>query len=104
MGGIFEIRSHITAALELKRAEKFIGSSLQAAVTLALPTTTHGDADWSEICITSAVNIVSGSDIAVEVQLANGAKCERCWKITPEVKVEHPLCNRCDEAVKGVAG
>jgi isoleucyl-tRNA synthetase len=103
MGEIFEIRSHITAALELKRAEKFIGSSLQATVTLTLPATAHADVDWSEICITSAVNIIKGPEISVDVQLASGEKCERCWKVTPEVKAEHPVCVRCDDAVKAVA-
>ena len=104
MAEIFDIRSQITAALELKRAEKFIGSSLQAAVTLTLPTTTHMNIDWAEVCITSAVTVVKGSEVLVDVQLANGAKCERCWKVMPEVTEANPVCARCDEAVKAVAG
>ena len=104
MAEVFDIRSQITSALELKRAEKFIGSSLQAAVTLTLPNTAHMDIDWAEVCITSAVNVVKGAEVSVEVQLASGAKCERCWKVLPDVSEAHPLCKRCDDAVKAVAG
>lgn len=100
---IFAIRSQVTAALELKRAEKFIGSSLQAAVTLTLPNDTYANIDWAEICIASAVNIIKGSEISVEVRLASGEKCDRCWKVMPEVKTEYPVCNRCDEVVKAVS-
>jgi isoleucyl-tRNA synthetase len=102
MAEIFDIRSQITAALELKRAEKFIGSSLQAAVTLTLPTTTYMDIDWAEVCITSSVNVIKGSEVSVDVQLASGSKCERCWKVMPEVTEANPVCKRCDEAVKAV--
>lgn len=100
---IFEIRSHITSALEMKRAEKFIGSSLQAAVKLTLPQNVNVEADWAEICITSSVEVKQGSQLSVEVQLAEGQKCERCWKVMPEVKIEHPVCDRCDEVVKELA-
>jgi isoleucyl-tRNA synthetase len=31
--------------------------------------------------------------------LADGAKCERCWRVLPEVAVGEPVCDRCDDAV-----
>jgi isoleucyl-tRNA synthetase len=100
---IFDIRSHITSALELKRAEKFIGSSLQARVSLTLPThlyASYVDLKWDEISIVSQINVFEGEDIKVEVQVAEGQKCERCWKVMPEVTEEHPVCDRCNTVVK----
>ncbi|BBF82538.1 isoleucine--tRNA ligase [Asticcacaulis excentricus] len=38
-------------------------------------------------------------DIAVVPLFAQGHKCDRCWKILPEVKPETKLCLRCEEAV-----
>jgi isoleucyl-tRNA synthetase len=96
---IVEIRSHVTAALERKRAEKFIGSSLQAKVILTLPVTAIPNIDWEEVCITSDCHVVPGETLAVEVQLAEGQKCERCWKIKPEVTESTPVCHRCHHAV-----
>lgn len=100
---IFEVRSYVTSALEVKRSEKFIGSSLQAKVELTLPADLYmdySDLDWGEICITSAVNVIQGSELSVEVKLADGGKCDRCWKIMPKVQDESPLCHRCELAVK----
>ena len=96
---IFEIRSQITAALELKRAEKFIGSSLQAKVALTLPNDGFAKVDWAEVCITSGVQVHVGCELAVQIELADGQKCERCWKVMPEVTEARPVCDRCDEVV-----
>jgi isoleucyl-tRNA synthetase len=41
--------------------------------------------------------------VAVVAALAEGVKCERCWKVLPEVgtDADHPtLCRRCVEAVE----
>jgi isoleucyl-tRNA synthetase len=97
---VYEVRSFITAALELKRAEKFIGSSLQAKVVLTLPSDEFATLDWAEICITSAVDVHVGGELAVQVELADGQKCERCWKVMPEVVESRPVCDRCDEVVR----
>jgi len=100
---IFEIRSYITAALEVKRAEKFIGSSLQAMVKLTLPKEDYDlyqNIDWSEIAITSYIELAKGDNLNVDVYLADGHKCERCWKVMAEVTEESPVCNRCDSAIK----
>jgi hypothetical protein len=37
-------------------------------------------------------------DIYVEILLANGEKCDRCWTILPEVESNpNNLCKRCDD-------
>jgi isoleucyl-tRNA synthetase len=70
--------------------------------------------DLSEIAITSAITLSDAAvphgaftlpdvdGVAVQVALAEGEKCERCWQILPEVGAhkDHPsLCNRCAEVV-----
>ena len=96
-----EVRGTVTTQLEALRTAKEIGSSLQAAVTLRLP---EGGAllaaeEWAEILIVSDVAIAAGEP-PHESGRAPGEKCERCWRVLPEV-VAHPgkLCRRCDAVV-----
>jgi isoleucyl-tRNA synthetase len=82
------------------RREKIIGSSLQAVALLSPDARALlGDTDaWADICITSGVEPHSQNAAAV----APGQKCERCWRVLPEVgtNATHPaLCVRCCEAV-----
>ena len=102
LGKIREIRGGVTTELEALRTAKVIGASLQAAVTLedtaaALIT----QAQWEEVLIVSQVTV----GFATKVEKAPGHKCDRCWKVLPEVGLSaaHPtLCRRC-EAVVGEA-
>ncbi|MGQ0676989.1 MAG: class I tRNA ligase family protein, partial [Rhodospirillales bacterium] len=108
-----------TGALELERAAKRIGSSLQAAPKIYVDDNwRHAlkGVDMAEIAVTSNSSLapiselphdtgfkLSGAEgIAVVVHLAEGAKCERCWKVLPEVgrpPAKPGLCLRCTEAV-----
>ncbi|WP_431282371.1 isoleucine--tRNA ligase [Humitalea sp. 24SJ18S-53] len=101
------IRGEVTAVLERARAAGEIGSSLQAAPILALPVADAGLLDiaaWAEICIVSGLAIApEPADTAtVTFQRAPGQKCDRCWRVLPEVggSAAHPtLCLRCEAAV-----
>ncbi len=115
--GVFDelkrVRKSVTSALELKRNEKLIGSSLQAKVILFLAQNsikTIEDLDLAEMCIVSNVEIQDISkksedsinfddeDIYVEIKLADGEKCERCWAVLEEVSSnKNNLCNRCED-------
>ncbi len=103
------IRSQVTAMLEIERREKRIGSSLESA-----PVIDHLDdtrkayvraIDFAEVCITSGITILDGpqhTNFTASHVAAPGAKCVRCWKITPEVchQPGHPdLCRRCHGVV-----
>jgi len=95
------VRRVITGALEIARASKRIGSSLEAApvVYVSDPELFAAlvEIDLAEVSITSAATLVEGdgpSDafrldevkgVAVEVALAEGRKCARSWKILPSV-------------------
>ena len=91
----------VTGALEIERAGKRIGSSLEAApVVYVSDPDLFGalvDIDLAEISITSAAPLVEGEGpadafrlddvpgVAVEVRRAEGSKCARSWKILPTV-------------------
>jgi isoleucyl-tRNA synthetase len=115
------LRRVVTGALELERAEKRIGSSLQAAPHVhAAPEylAAMKGIDLAEICITSAGDLTAGeapagaftlpdvAGVAVVPALASGEKCARCWQVLPEVgqSASHPLlCRRCEAAVEGTS-
>ena len=115
-----DLRRVVTGALEIARAEKKIGASLQADPKVFAPPDLLAvvrDLAMEDICITSAITITEGAapasayslpDIAgvgVIVELASGEKCLRCWKVLPDVgKHKHPgVCERCDSAIDLVA-
>jgi len=118
---IRELRRVVTGALELERAQKRLGSSLQASVEIfASPDfiAALDGIDLPEICITSAgtaqvaappaesFTLPDVPGVGVRVTQAPGEKCQRCWKILPEVGnvAAHPdLCRRCSEAVDAMA-
>jgi isoleucyl-tRNA synthetase len=95
------VRRVVTGALELERAGKRIGSSLEAhpLVYIADPDLFAAvvDVDLAEVCITSGAALVEGegpadafrlpdvAGVAVVPELAQGKKCARSWKISPAV-------------------
>ncbi len=95
------VRRVVTGALELERAAKRIGSSLEAApeifVTHSLCHEALQEVDLAEVCITSAATLhcklapaeaftlpdVDG--VGVIAHRAEGRKCARSWRITADV-------------------
>ncbi|MBV1887257.1 MAG: class I tRNA ligase family protein, partial [Parvibaculaceae bacterium] len=96
-----ELRRVVTGALEIERREKRIGSSLEAAPDVYVADSAYVQAlaglDLSEIAITSQSNLLEGDGpadafrladvpgIAVVPKMAQGQKCQRSWKVLPEV-------------------
>src|SRR5450631_2457983 len=95
------VRRVVTGALEVERAAKNIGSSLEASPLVYVSDTkifaTLFDIDLAEVCITSNAMVTNDdapSDafrlnevpgVAVVVEKAVGTKCARSWKILPTV-------------------
>lgn len=110
-------RRAVTAALEVQRTQKVIGSSLEAAphVYVRDPEMLAAlqDVDFAQLCITSAIHLSSETapegaftledvpHIAVSFAKADGEKCQRCWKILPDVgtHAHYGTCARCDSAL-----
>jgi isoleucyl-tRNA synthetase len=95
------VRRVVTGALEIERAHKRIGSSLEAAPVIYISDpelfAAVVDVDFAEVAITSDYTLVEGDSppdafrlddvkgVAVEVRLAEGRKCARSWRILPSV-------------------
>ena len=86
---IKKIRDEVYISIESQRANKIIGSSLEANINIKLKEEIFNivkDQDFSEICITSAANITQDNkiknDIEVITEKAKGNKCPVCWKIS----------------------
>ncbi|WP_439371148.1 isoleucine--tRNA ligase [Bradyrhizobium sp. DASA03120] len=98
---IRDVRRVVTGALELERAAKNIGSSLEASPVIYVADRnvlmTLFDTDLAEICITSNYELREGEapasafrldavpGVTVVVEKAVGTKCARSWKISPTV-------------------
>jgi len=112
---IRDVRRVVTGALEVQRTAKVIGSSLEAAPVVFLDKNDLGmDAEaFAELCITSDLKFSTGDvpadafvlpdvpGVSVLFQSAKGQKCERCWRVLPDVGThKHPgTCKRCDDAL-----
>jgi len=124
---LLAIRKDVAKALELARADKKIGNSLEAKVLLVpvneaqeefLKANKDGLADLFIVSQVELINDTSDfeenqentihqgveTSIKVVVTSAAGEKCDRCWKYSEAVgsDEEHPdLCERCLSVVKG---
>ncbi|SNR63311.1 isoleucine--tRNA ligase [Puniceibacterium sediminis] len=110
-------RRAVTAALEVQRIEKVIGASLEAAPVVHVEDPQTLDAlksvTFEDVCITSDITLTADPSpteafrlpdvpgFGVVFEKAEGDKCQRCWKILPDVGTHaHPgTCARCDAAL-----
>ncbi len=111
---LFELRDDVMKALEIARADKKIGKSLDAKLTVY----TEDDAQYEllssfgdmlkTVFIVSGVKLEKGkavegaltetvSGIGVLVEGADGCKCDRCWSYSTEGKQSEDgfLCAKC---------
>ncbi|HZU91206.1 MAG TPA: class I tRNA ligase family protein, partial [Stellaceae bacterium] len=112
-----DLRRVVTGALEREREAKRLGSSLEAAVELFVPAdlaALFDGVDLAELCITSSGTVRIGPvpadaftlpdipQVGARVVPAPGRRCERCWRVLPEVGLVpgyDDLCRRCAEIV-----
>jgi isoleucyl-tRNA synthetase len=126
-----QIRTEVNKVLEQARADKMIGSSLEAKVllyvsdpllrqklqTLNPESSTNWVDELRYLFITSQVQLLDSAEtlaglkynfqseaLSIGVDSADGEKCDRCWNYSIHVGVshEHPLlCERCIPALAG---
>lgn len=118
---LFQVRKVVQGALEKKRRDKVIGSSLEGKVVLQATEPQCGMLkryleDLPALFIVSCVAVEPiskivendqelvdvGLGLSLNIMKAEGVKCDRCWNIRNDVgvKAEHPtICGRCVEAL-----
>jgi isoleucyl-tRNA synthetase len=107
---LLDLRDKVTKAMEDKRANKEIGTSLEAAVKIFVPPSLAGIIKKREgllptLFIVSEVEVIyidQEDEVLVEVGRASGEKCSRCWnyRISVGENQDHPeICDRCLEVV-----
>jgi isoleucyl-tRNA synthetase len=118
-----KLREEASVILEEARRQKLIGSSLEGAIALTANEALEADraaagargADLADLFIVSETR--EGSDAPADLDwrdsqaysglkiafvMARGRRCERCWKVKPEVE-ESGLCARCRSVIGGAA-
>ena len=110
------VRRVVTGALEVERTNKVIGSSLEAGPSVFVNSEMAkllGTVSFDDLCITSQINVSDEQspetafaledtpDVSVIFEHAEGEKCQRCWKILPDVgQHRHEgVCERCNSAL-----
>ena len=99
---LFDMRDEVMKALESARAEKKIGKSLDAKVTVHTADSdeyklleSFGN-ELETVFIVSGVTLVNDGQNTVTVEPADGCKCVRCWKYSKEgIDNDGFLCGRC---------
>ena len=98
---LFKIKQEANVAIEQKRTNKEIGSSLEAEIEILINSREFDlmeGLDLEEYFITSSAKKVKNKkddqETKIIVKKATGTKCERCWKVLPGT------CSRCDAVNK----
>ena len=94
---LIKIRDICNISIEEKRANKEIGSSLEADLDVKLNNKFKQiveNVDFSELCITSKAEIDfdEKAEVSVTTKKALGKKCKVCWKIKLDPCERHPKC------------
>ena len=96
---LFKIKQEANVAIEEKRSNKEIGSSLEAEIKITTDSKNFDllqGLDLAEYFITSNAEKFKSekkNELKIEVNKANGIKCPRCWKILAN------NCKRCKDAI-----
>lgn len=120
---LLAVRSDVLRALEdARQVKKAIGQSLEAKVVLhssdpeVVALLGRKESLLADLFITSqvelssnslngsgAISYLQGERVSVAVMPAEGAKCDRCWRILPSVGADAShasLCDRCVDVVR----
>ena len=117
---IQSLRKTITEAIEIERAAKTVGSSLECEISVYINDLETlkmlEKADIAELSIVSKAKIINAQSpsnaavneelgIGIVVKKTSGVKCDRCWKISTEIAKHDTeygtanLCDRCHTAI-----
>jgi isoleucyl-tRNA synthetase len=116
---LMKVREDVLKSLEEARREKSIGAPLEARVRLTAnsdvyPLLEEYAGELPGLFIVSQVTVAQASacdglspEIALNIERADGVKCERCWKYTTDTGADPQfptICAACAAAVKEILG
>jgi isoleucyl-tRNA synthetase len=112
---LLTVREQVMKALEEERNSKRIGKSLEAQLFIMAADPAYSvlkryAGELRYLFIVSAVTLAQGSGNGtggghVEVKIADGAKCDRCWNYSTHVgedKTYPTVCERCSAVLKEI--
>ena len=109
-----DVREKVNAALEEKRKDKVIGTSLGAHVVISAsgPIGALLESHREDLPMLFNVSDVllnvgtrdADNEVRVEVEKAPGVKCARCWRFVSSVRTEPDCAGICDRCVEALAG
>jgi isoleucyl-tRNA synthetase len=115
---LLRVRELVNIELEALRGSKVIGKGLDAAVTFTVAEGSdenmilrrYEDAlpEFFNVSQASVRSIAAAKDSAplvIEAGVASGSKCERCWRVVPDVGSDArwpSVCSRCAEALNAI--
>ena len=115
---LLRIRELVNIELEALRANKSIGKGLDAAITILVTEGSdenmilrrYEDAlpeflNVSQATVQSVAATKEAPAILIKAEVAAGAKCERCWRVVPDVGSDlrwPSVCSRCAEALDAI--
>jgi isoleucyl-tRNA synthetase len=109
---LMKVREDVLKSLEEARRDKFIGAPLEARVRLTAgadlyPLLEEYADELPALFIVSQVDVAEASgELAIQIERADGIKCERCWKYTTDTGADPQfptICAACAEAIGGRA-
>ena len=107
---VFQFKSFVNKEIEYQRANKILGSSLEAEIDIYSNGANYdallslGD-DLKFVMITSRATLHKGDPETIKVSASIHEKCGRCWHYVASVGVDtkHPtICGRCMSNLFGV--
>jgi isoleucyl-tRNA synthetase len=108
------VREQVNGALEQKRKDKVIGTSLGARVVINASGPVGALLESHRAHLPMLFNVsdvelteraADGADeVRVQVEKAPGVKCARCWRFVPSVRTEADCAGICDRCVEALAG
>ena len=110
---IVKIKEEVAKEIEKARAEKIVGHSLNAKITIFIENPLYSFIKENQELL-KTVFIVSdleveekqgNKELEIKVVQADGEKCERCWMYSTTVgedKENPTICHRCSEVMKNM--
>jgi isoleucyl-tRNA synthetase len=113
---LLSVRDEALKALEAARAEKRIGSALEAQVHLAAPESIYPVLERyrdqlrylfivSDVVLEKSAASNGGTGLTITISKAPGEKCERCWNYSTHVgedKTYPTVCERCSQVLSEI--